>query len=509
MKHQKLIYILLACMLASQSSCDKNFEEINTNPVLVTSIDPAFTFANAQRTSTIPVYIFENEIVQQIHSPFTGTPSGGNLNVENDASSSSTWSNLYTGPVKLLADVIDKTKGDQANANLYNMARIWRAYVFQILVDTFGDVPYSEAGSAYLSGLFLPKYDSSTDIYNDIIKELTEATKALDPAKPVIANDLFYKGDISKWKKLGNSLLLRVSMRLSKVNPSKAAEGVKVATNPANGGLISSNSENALLAFNSTYNNPTVQFLHSERANMYVGEPFLNYLKSTNDPRLIGIAVKYEIPANNITTAGAGDTDPNNQQGMPYGYNDATISTAPGFPGKIGTAWKYSQVNRRTVGKLDAPAFFVTFSQTQLLLAEAALRGWIIGDVVSLYYSGVRAHMDQMEQYDVTAKITSSSQDNYLLQNPFILSKGLEQINTQYWISSFLNGHEVWANFRRSGFPSLVPNSYAAADPAVKGGFIRRLPYPSREAAVNPSNLNAAIANMGPNNLATRIFWDK
>jgi hypothetical protein len=96
-----------------------------------------------------------------------------------------------------------------------------------------------------------------------------------------------------------------------------------------------------------------------------------------------------------------------------------------------------------------------------------------------------------------------------LLNNPFDQAKALEQINTQYWISSFLNGHEVWANFRRSGFPKLTPNSYAAADPAVKGDFIRRLPYPSREAAVNADNFKAAITHMGLNNLATRIFWDK
>jgi len=194
---------------------------------------------------------------------------------------------------------------------------------------------------------------------------------------------------------------------------------------------------------------------------------------------------------------------------MPYGYDDATISSSPGYPGKIGTAWKYSQLNRRTLGKLDAPAFFVTLSQTKLLVAEAAFRGWTTGNVSQLYEEGVRAHMDQMEQYDPSAKIPSASQDAYISANPFNTGEALEQINTQYWISSFLNGSEVWANFRRSDFPALVPNPYPAADPAVKGGFIHRLTYPSREASVNKDNFNAAVAHMGPNNLATRIFWDK
>ncbi|MEO8583977.1 MAG: SusD/RagB family nutrient-binding outer membrane lipoprotein, partial [Flavitalea sp.] len=120
-----------------------------------------------------------------------------------------------------------------------------------------------------------------------------------------------------------------------------------------------------------------------------------------------------------------------------------------------------------------------------------------------------RAHMDQMEQYDPSAKIPTASQDDYLIANPYNASKALEQINTQYWISSFLNGSEVWANFRRSDFPVLTPNTYPAADPAVKGGFIHRLTYPSREASVNKDNFNAAVSNMGPNNLATRVFWDK
>ena len=242
---------------------------------------------------------------------------------------------------------------------------------------------------------------------------------------------------------------------------------------------------------------------------MYLGAPFVDYLKSTNDPRLEVIAVKYEFPSNNIGSTGSEDTDPDNQQGMPYGYNDADIDTAPGYPGKIGTAWKYSQVNRGTIGKVSAPAFIVTFSQTQLLLAEAAQRGWIQGDVETLYNEGVRANMTQMELYDEEAKISSAQIEAYLMNNPFDPTKAIEQINTQYWVSSFLNGHEAWANFRRSGFPALNPNSYSAADPAVKGGFIHRLNYPSREEAVNPANLGEAIARMGPDNLATRIFWDK
>lgn len=116
--------------------------------------------------------------------------------------------------------------------------------------------------------------------------------------------------------------------------------------------------------------------------------------------------------------------------------------------------------------------------------------------------------MDQMAQYDISAAISVVSQDAYFLANPFDPSTALQQINTQYWIASFQNGSEAWANFRRSGFPALTPNPYPSADPAVVGGFIHRLVYPVREKTVNTANYDEAVARMGVDNLATRVFWD-
>ena len=195
---------------------------------------------------------------------------------------------------------------------------------------------------------------------------------------------------------------------------------------------------------------------------------------------------------------------------MPFGYSEATIDHAPDYPGKSGAAWKYSQLNRSTVAKIDIPEFFITYAQTQLLLAEAAQRGWITGDPATYFEAGVRAHMDQMAQYDATATISVADEDAYMLANPFDPANALEQINTQYWIASFQNGSEAWANFRRSGYPALTPNPYPSADPSVAGGFIHRLVYPAREKTVNTDNYNAAVTRMGgQDNLATRIFWDK
>jgi hypothetical protein len=298
-------------------------------------------------------------------------------------------------------------------------------------------------------------------------------------------------------------------MRFSKSDPAKAQQLVSAAYTA---GTLQSNADNAFIQFNSTFNSPTGSwFQGTEKANVYLADPFVDSLQRTNDPRLAVIAVKYTNPGGTIAagTVGTEDTNPVDQQGMPMGYNDGTIATAPGFPGKAVTGWKYSQVNRRTLGRIDIPEFFVTYAQTQLLLAEAAQRGWIPGSPATFYNAGVQAHMDQLKAYDVTATIPVAAETAFLAANPFDPGNALEQINTQYWIASFLNGTEAWANFRRSGYPSLAPNPYPGADPAVKGGFIHRLVYPVRELSVNTVNYNAAVSRMGPDNLATHVFWDK
>ena len=510
MKKIFLIF-LVACGIIGLNSCDKDFEQLNINPVQPPTLDPGFLFASAQFYSFLNTMNFQQALVQQVHSPFTGVLEGGNHNALNDLNSNITYNFMFSGsgngnygPVKLLTDILDQTTGNDSKSNLYNMARIWKSYVYMVLVDTYGDVPYIEAGKAYLSNTFLPKYDDQKMIYDSILIELDAASKALDDAKPIESNEILYQGDIPKWRKLGNSLLLRAAMRLSKVDPSKAQQYV---TSAVAGGLMETNDDNAYVRYNGTFNSPTAGiFQGTERANYYLGAPFVEELKSTDDPRLKFIAVKYESPG--TSDPGAADTDPANQEGMPFGYNESTIANAPGFPGKIGSAWAYSQVNRSTFGKIDAPGFFVTYSQTQLLLAEAIQRGWASGEVAAVYETGIRAHMDELKQVSGSADVTVSEQDAYMLANPFNPATALEQINTQYWISSFMNGSEAWANFRRSGFPALTANPYPSADPSIADGFVHRLVYPDREKSVNSTNYQEAVARQGPDNMATRVFWD-
>jgi len=516
-----LLSFALAVILSGISSCDKDFEKVNQNPILATNLDPGYLFSNAQFTTSYQHLLYPDAIVQQIINPFDGVIEGGNHNAYYDPNSSATFNNLYNnnnngtnGPVKLLTDVINKTKTDAARSNLYNMARIWKAFVFQLLVDTYGDVPYFDAGKAFISQSYLPKYDDQKLIYDDLLKELSEAVKALDASKKTEPGDLFYGASastqIAQWKRLGNSILLRVAMRLTKVDAVKAKQYVLIAVDPANGGTMQSNADNAFIQYNSAFTHPNSNaFTGTERANYYLAKAFVDTLKNNNDPRLAVIAVKYATPASSLPAALPADVNPANQEGLPYGYNQNTIVNAPNYPGKIGAAFKYSQLNRQTVAKNEAPDFFITYAQTQLLLAEAAQRTWIAGSAATFYNAGVRAHMDQMKTFDVSATIATSAQDAYLSAHPFDPNRALEQINTQYWIASFLNGTEAWSNFRRSGYPALAANPYPQADPAVKNSFIRRQIYPLREKSANTVNYQEAVTRQGADNMATRLFWDK
>jgi hypothetical protein len=150
----------------------------------------------------------------------------------------------------------------------------------------------------------------------------------------------------------------------------------------------------------------------------------------------------------------------------------------------------------------EAPSFLVTFAQTQLFKAEALHRGSAQGDAAALYESGIEAHMHQISTgYSGTA-IAQADINAYVQAHPLQPGQELEQINTQYWIASFLIPDEAWANFRRSGYPALTPNPMRGS--LRNEAFMRRFGYPDEERTVNPN----ASQGVSPDELDTRIWWD-
>lgn len=503
-----LLYILMGAFAILPTSCDKGLSELNQNKTNPTAIDPLFQLNNAVINMSFPVstLIYEMGIVQQVVSPNGGVLAGANFNQDNRSPLAPLWQAYYRNVIRNTRDVIRYTAENSARSNLMNMGRIMQAYCFMVITDTYGDVPYTEGGLGYSDQIFLPKYDAQEAIYTDLIKELTEASAALDATKATEAGDILYGGNIANWKKFGYSLLLRAGMRLTKVNAATAETTVKAAFA---GGVITLNSENAIMRHDANYLNPIGNTLNgTEGANFFLAKPFVDQLKNTSDPRLSSIAIRYVgATSGPAQTPAVGSTDPTRQIGIPMGKDNGTAAAAATADG-LASYYEYSQVDRRRLTKGTAPAFFVTAAQTNLLLAEASQRGWIAtGSPQSYFEAGIRAHMEEMVLHDPNAAVPAGAIAPYIAANPLAPGTALQQINTQYWIASFLNGSEAWANFRRSGFPVLTPNTYAGDIPA--GTFIRRITYPVSEISANTTNVNEAIARQGADRMDTRVWWDK
>ncbi|GAB3801196.1 SusD/RagB family nutrient-binding outer membrane lipoprotein [Spirosoma humi] len=505
-KYTLTLFISLSLLM----SCDQGFDEVNTNKVDPTSLSPSLVLNKAiintnylDGFGTLGMLTYNFGIVQQIITPYGSSLSGANYDQINSSNTPLVWQNFYRNVLKQLVSVLDQTKSDPLQVNIYNAARIWRAYVFMILTDTYGDVPYFEAGQGYTTEIITPKYDAQQDIYKDLLKELDEASAGLTTTQSPVVTDILYGGDVAKWKKLGYSFMLRAAMRLTKVDPTMAETYVKKAVA---GGVLQSNADNSTLRHTALYNNYIANHLQArEKTNFYLAAPFVDYLKANNDPRLPIFAVRYiGAKGGQEQTVQRASSDPAVQIGMPMGYNDVSINTVLA-QNKVVSLWDFSQVNLTTVLKLDAPEYHLTYAQTQFLLAEAAVRGWVTGSAADYFAKGIRANLEQMASYGST--IPEASIKAYLDAHPLDATKALDQINTQYWVASFLDGTEAFANFRRSGYPALQKNPYPGSE--VKGDFIRRMPYPDSEIVVNSGKLNEAITRQGPNTLDTRVWWDK
>lgn len=510
-------HIIIFAVLLSTVGCDQDFIEINTDPYGITEINPALLFAGAQRT---PLGGWEDEhtIVQHFVNPYNqGATLGFNFNEDIDLRSSGRWNSAYTAPghVRLMVQALEILGEDTDRVNLRNMIRIWKAQVFMGLVDTYGNIPYSEAGKAVTDQIFFPAYDNDEAIYEDLYSEISDALGALNPSADYVPEDLFYGANsenpsgnstvqVEKWRKLGNSLLLRLGMRYSKVNPSKAQTIVGEAFA---GGVMTSNDDNAYVKYDgSLYVQAANNGLRDFSYFYYAAEPFVDQLKSTNDPRAQFILANFTDPAAVVNDQDP-DTELSNQFGVPIGVISSDLADPNGpYRGGREGGLNYSQMNIWAVASPAAPDFWVTYAQTSLLLAEAAHRGWISGDVRSYYENAIRADMQVYTLYPSTRPITEAEINTYLNEPEvmFDAERALELINTQYWVVNIRNGGEAWANFRRSGYPTLQPNLF---NNNLNGGFVRRMSYPDREASANSQSYAAAIA-IRPDDLTSRVFWD-
>lgn len=520
--------------MALIGSCSKaKLDEINTDPTKLTEndYDPNSLLAQAQlKYANMGYYqlLYQSTMMQLLASTYYYYNNGDKyINV---GSFTDYQGRIFDEGYKDASYIremqrLAKLKDPVAYQNLIAIGDIMFVMILQRITDTYGDVPYSQAVKA-MEGIKYPVYDRQEDIYNQMLNDLEKAIAQLDDKKPGPTADLFYKGDITKWKKFGYSLMVKLAMRLTKVDPEKA----RLWTEKAAAKTFTSIQDNAILltdasSFDSQNGTSLALRTYSDYLEVRWSKILINQLRNTNDPRL---GIIGEVPKEGLTNSAnqnlIGNTDASVQLGLPNGFdlqNGATdISQSPDYPGGTGSGsdfaplGKYSRPRTNVYLKLGGPIFILSYAEIEYLLAEAKIRGWNIPGTANQHYAnGLTGALQSLSQIDPIATLESNKINEFVLQHPLdesSIEAALNDINTQYWIATGTNFNfiEAWLNWKRSDYPKLNPVNYKGN--VTNGTIPRRMIYLSTEVLNNPENYKAAVARMaGGDALTSRVWWDR
>lgn len=492
---KKILFILSFALVLG--SCDNGFEDLNVDPTKPSQVPVTSKLTAAQLFTSGERYenwranlIYQSTMVQ--HYATTAGYWSGDKYTWNRGYASSLIDRYYGNAVKSIVDMQLQLDQEEAPEEMKSIVRILKVFVFSRLTDLYGDIPYSEAGKAVTEGIFLPKYDAQSAIYADMLKELEEAAAALGSGTSGFGDaDLFYGGDQAQWKRFANSLMLRLGLRMIKVD---AAGAQAWATKAIAGGVMESNADIARVPHTEGpegVNQNGIGEVFQVESSQRMSKTFIDFLQ--DDPRLLILA----------TRRSDGSTDPADLKGLPNGLNLEMLLADTGEEDTD----LYAEPNRLIMTRRDSPMIFQTYAEVEFMLAEVAERwGLAGGDPEPHYNAGVRAAMKMYEIDSPDAFIDDADIDAYLVAKPFDAGNAIEQISTQYWAATYLNEYEAFSNWRRTGFPVLVPVNFPGNE---TGGTIpRRLTYSVGDQANNPVNYEAAVAAQGPDVLTTRVWWD-
>lgn len=375
----------------------------------------------------------------------------------------------------VLFDLKD-AKSKVSNPNQIAMISVLEVYAWQVLVDTFGDVPYSEA--LQLNANPTPKYDDAKTIYQDLITRINAAIAGFSTstAAGFTSADKIYGGDISKWLKFANSLKLKLAMRIADVTSLAALSQstAQSAVDPSNGGVITSNADNATLAYeaNATNANPLwFDLVQSGRSDFVIANTVADYMNTLVDPRR---------PFYFDDNLGAGV-----YTGGPYGDNNAFSS--------------YTHIGD-IMHTQDFRGVLMDASEVHFMLAEAAERGYSVGGTTESHYNaGITACM---EDWGVASADITTYLANPAVAYTTATGTWKQKIGFQYWLAMYNRGFEGWYVYRKFDAPTM--NVAASSGLPVPVRFT----YPLSEQTLNGSNYEAAAAAIGGDLMTTKLFWD-
>lgn len=517
---KNILYIMSFAVLSMFTACTTNYEDYNTNPYDATheEIERDGYNVHASLTNLAGWVVPLNVNTFQFTDCLLGGSYGGYLADSNNGfnnknfaqmAPSEHWNQvMFNDIIPAVFENYNQVQAVTKDPVTLSVARIMKVVSLQRVTDTYGPMPYSKVGE---EGKITAPYDSQRDIYLKMFDELDESIAALTENRTADFNaqaDWVYQGRVEKWIKLANSIKLRMAIRISNVEPTLAKEKAEQAVSHTIG-VMTANDDNAFVTCPS--DNPLrVVMYNYNQGDSRVSADITSYMNGYKDPRRDA----YFVPSTFANAAVNG-----------------FVGLRTGIDIPSGDAIKqYCNM------KVDAKdkIMWMNAAEVAFLKAEGALRGWQMnGTPKDLYEEGVRL---SFEQYGVKGADTYLNDDastpalhkdpitsgfSYTGTAPTITIKwvdgaefeeNLERIITQKWIANFPLGLEAWAEYRRTGYPHLMPvlvNNSGGTVSSERGA--RRLAYPQRERTDNTTYYNEAVSNLlkGVDNMATDLWWAK
>ncbi len=522
MKNIKQItaYLMLTAVLVSLFSCKKDFNEVNTDPIGRSSttsnqlLAPALVSilnANMVRNRNV-----NNELMQVTVDLGDNEGKVFRYDIRRNLADY-TWNTWYLQLTNLKNIGEIASQPESLNKSYQAISLITEAWVYQLLTDVYGDIPYSQANLGK-DGVLEPIFDQQKDIYLDLFKKLELANTLLKDQQSIIpTGDPVFQGDVAKWRRLGNSMYLRLLLRVSgKAEISAQVIGkIKemIDSNSSNYPIMLDNSHTAKILWNGTNSSTAVYsspFMISVRAVDFrtpaISTFFMSNLTNWADPR-----INQSLGKNNVNRWGIAP-GPNGFVGVESGYASGS--------GVVKQAYFYSDATTNNPTTLQTDPFtgiIMNVAEVDFILAEAAAKGWINGTGESYYYKGIASAINYwmptlyinpndplVINYATAADI---DWDNNLPLNTTTrgTSSKMELIHLQKYYAMFLVDFQQWLEFRRTGHPFLNPG----AGLENGGKMPTRLNYPLISQSTNSKNYKNAIAVQGADDFSTLVWWQK
>lgn len=469
----KKYLILLSSVLIASCASDEKYEDLNRDPNNPSQVSAESLFNSSTKSlfDQMESTNVNTNVFRLFAQYWTETTYNDEANYDLNTRriADNHFSEMYRDVLYDLKDA----KSKSSSANSIGMISVLEVYTWQQLVDTYGNIPYSEALQG--SNDPTPAYDDAKTIYEDLITRINTAISNLSVSGPAgfTGADKIYGGDISQWIKFANSIKFKLAMRIADV-PSMSTLSQTTAEQAVTAGIFTSNADNATLDYeaNATNANPLwADLVQAGRNDFVVANTIADYMNANNDPRR-------PIYFDNNLGAGV-------YTGGIYGGNNSFANFT-----HIGTVM-HEQTFRGVL--LD-------YTELEFLLAEAAERGYAVGGTTESHYNaGITASMNDWGV--ATADIAT-----YLAQPSVAYTTATgtwrQKVGFQFWLAMYNRGFEGWSVYRKYDAP--VMNQAAGTTLPVPN----RYTYPLREQTLNLSNYTPAAAAIGGDELDTKIFWD-